>query len=158
MMSPRFCAPLASLLLLAGCATVPGQDRLAERDPYEKFNRGVWGVNQAADKALIKPVAQAYRAVAPRPVRQGVSNFFANLSEPWSFINNVLQGKPNRAGKNFGRFVINSTIGLGGLIGGLLLAGLGSASLLIAVAILVIITVIVVVFARSHAFPAPGVR
>jgi len=116
MMSPRFCAPLASLLLLAGCATVPGQDRLAERDPYEKFNRGVWGVNQAADKALIKPVAQAYRAVAPRPVRQGVSNFFANLSEPWSFINNVLQGKPNRAGKNFGRFVINSTIGLGGLI------------------------------------------
>ena len=109
MMTPRLYTPLASLLLLAGCATVPGQDRLAESDPYEKFNRGVWDANQAADKVLIKPVTQVYRAVAPRPVRQGVSNVFANLSEPWSFINNVLQGKPGRAGKNFGRFVINST-------------------------------------------------
>lgn len=111
----RLLAPLVATLLLGGCATVPGQDRLAERDPLERFNRGVWGVNMAADKVIIKPASQVYRAVAPRPVRQGVTNFFTNLTEPWSFINNVLQGKPERAVRNFGRFVVNTTIGIGGL-------------------------------------------
>lgn len=108
-------APLA-LLALAGCATVPGQDRLAERDPLEKFNRGMWGVNQAADKVVIKPVTSVYRTVAPRPVRQGVSNLFANLTEPWSMLNNLLQGKPKRAAVNLRRFIINTTIGVGGLV------------------------------------------
>ena len=111
----RLLSPIAGALLLSACAT-PGQYSLAERDPLEKVNRGVWGVNQAADKVVIKPVTQVYRAVAPRPVRQGVSNAFANLSEPWSFINNVLQGKPNRAARNFGRFVVNTTLGIGGLL------------------------------------------
>ena len=111
----RLLSPIAGALLLSACAT-PGQYVLAERDPLEKVNRGVWGVNQAADKVVIKPVTQVYRAVAPRPVRQGVSNAFANLSEPWSFINNVLQGKPNRAARNFGRFVVNTTLGIGGLL------------------------------------------
>jgi phospholipid-binding lipoprotein MlaA len=108
-------SPIAGALLLSACAT-PGQYNLAERDPLEKVNRGVWGINQAADKVVIKPVTQVYRAVAPRPVRQGVSNGFANLSEPWSFINNILQGKPNRAARNFGRFVVNTTLGIGGLL------------------------------------------
>jgi phospholipid-binding lipoprotein MlaA len=107
---------LLATAMLSGCATMPGQDRLAERDPLEKLNRGVWGVNMAADKVVIRPVTQVYRAVAPRPVRQGVSNFFANLTEPFSFINNLLQGKPDRAGDNLGRFLINSTIGIGGLL------------------------------------------
>jgi phospholipid-binding lipoprotein MlaA len=111
----RLLSPLAGALLLSACATVPGQYQLAERDPLEKVNRGVWNVNMAADKAVIKPVTQAYRTVAPRPMRQGVTNLFANLAEPWSFINNVLQGKPNRAARNLGRFVVNSTIGIGGL-------------------------------------------
>jgi phospholipid-binding lipoprotein MlaA len=111
----RLLPPIAGALLLSACAT-PGQYNLAQRDPLEKVNRGVWGVNQAADKVVIKPVSQVYRAVAPRPVRQGVSNAFANLSEPWSFINNVLQGKPNRAGRNFARFVVNTTLGIGGLL------------------------------------------
>ncbi|WP_294393834.1 MlaA family lipoprotein [uncultured Sphingomonas sp.] len=106
--------PLACLLT-AGCATVPGQDRLAERDPLEGFNRTMWGVNQAADKVVIKPVTSVYRTVAPRPVRQGVSNFFANLTEPWSLVNNLLQGKPKRAVTNLRRFVINTTIGVAGL-------------------------------------------
>lgn len=111
----RIGAPLAALLLLGACATMPGQDRLAERDPLEKFNRGVWGINRAADKVVIRPVTSVYRAVAPRPLRQGVSNFFANLTEPWSFVNNVLQGKIKRAGHNLKRFVVNTTIGIGGL-------------------------------------------
>jgi len=111
----RLLSPFAGAFLLGACATVPGQYRLAERDPLEKVNRGVWNVNTAADKAVIKPAAQAYRAVAPRPVRQGVTNLFANLAEPWSFMNNVLQGKPKRAARNLERFVVNSTIGIGGL-------------------------------------------
>jgi phospholipid-binding lipoprotein MlaA len=111
----RLLAPATAMLLLSACATVPGQNRLAERDPLEKFNRGVWGVNMAADKVVIKPISQAYRAVAPRPVRQGVTNLFTNLTEPWSFINNVLQGKPKRAARNLGRFVVNTTLGIGGL-------------------------------------------
>jgi phospholipid-binding lipoprotein MlaA len=110
----RLLVPFIGTALLSACAT-PGQYQLAERDPLEKFNRGVWGVNRAADKVVIKPATQVYRAVAPRPVRQGVSNVFANLGEPWSFVNNVLQGKPNRAGRNFARFLVNSTIGVAGL-------------------------------------------
>jgi phospholipid-binding lipoprotein MlaA len=108
-------AALALSLLLGGCATVPGQDRLAERDPLEKFNRGVWGVNMAADKVIIKPASKVYRAVAPKPVRSGATNFFNNVAEPWSFVNNVLQGKPKRAMQNLGRFVLNTTVGIGGL-------------------------------------------
>lgn len=111
----RLLASVAAALLLAGCATAPGGYVLAEQDPLEKVNRGVWNVNQAADKAVIKPVTQVYRAVAPRPVRQSVSNVFANLTEPWSFVNNLLQGKGERAGRNLERFLVNSTIGIGGL-------------------------------------------
>ena len=111
----KLLAPIAGALLLSACATVPGKYELAQRDPLEKVNRGVWAVNQGADKVVIKPVTQAYRAVAPRPVRQGVSNIFSNLSEPWSFVNNLLQGKSERAGRNMARFLINSTIGIAGL-------------------------------------------
>jgi phospholipid-binding lipoprotein MlaA len=111
----RLLSPIAGALLLSACATVPGKYELAERDPLQKVNRGIWNVNMAADKIVIKPASQVYRAVAPRPVRQGVSNFFTNLTEPWSLINNVLQGKPARAERNLGRFLINSTIGIGGL-------------------------------------------
>jgi phospholipid-binding lipoprotein MlaA len=108
-------AALSLMLLAGGCATVPGQDRLAQRDPLEKFNRGVWSVNMAADKVVIKPASSVYRAVAPKPVRSGVSNFFSNVTEPWSFVNNMLQGKPKRAMQNLGRFVLNTTVGVGGL-------------------------------------------
>jgi phospholipid-binding lipoprotein MlaA len=116
MTSPRLGLAALPLLALAGCATVPGQDRLAQRDPLEGFNRAMWGFNQGADKVVIKPVTSVYRAVAPRPVRQGVSNFFSNLTEPWSLINNLLQGKPKRAATNLRRFLINTTIGVGGVM------------------------------------------
>jgi len=110
----RLLAPIVGALLLGACAT-PGQYQLAQRDPLEKFNRGVWAVNRGADKVVIKPVTQVYRAVLPRPARQGVSNVFANLSEPWSFVNNILQGRGERAGRNVARFLVNSTIGIAGL-------------------------------------------
>ena len=104
-----------ALLMLAGCATTPGEERLAERDPLEGFNRGVWGVNQAVDKVAIKPVTVVYRTVTPRPARRGLSRILANLSEPFSMVNNILQGKPDRAVRNLERFVVNTTIGVGGL-------------------------------------------
>lgn len=102
-------------LLLAGCASTPGKHELAERDPLEGFNRGVWAFNDVVDKAALKPATTAYRTVTPRPARRGLSRIFANLSEPFSAINNLLQGKPDRAMRNLGRFTINSTIGVGGL-------------------------------------------
>lgn len=109
-----FAACLA-LALLAGCATTPGEDRLAERDPLEGFNRGVWGFNRGVDKVVLKPVSTVYRTVAPKPARRGLSRILSNLGEPFSFINNMLQGKPDRAANNLGRFLVNSTIGVGGL-------------------------------------------
>ncbi|MFS0737244.1 MlaA family lipoprotein [Sphingomonas sp. 1P06PA] len=86
-----------------------------EGDPYESLNRGIWGFNQGVDKVLLKPASSVYRFVTPRPARRGIHAIFANLSEPWSFINNLLQGKPGPAFNNLGRFLINTTLGVGGL-------------------------------------------
>ncbi len=104
------------LVLLSACATAPGTDRLAERDPLRGFNRAMWGVNRGIDKAIAQPVTKVYRAVTPKPVRSGIANFFSNLTEPWSFINALLQGKPKRAGRALERFAVNSTVGIGGLM------------------------------------------
>lgn len=102
-------------LLVAGCATTGQRANLDPRDPYESFNRGVWDFNQGADKVIIKPATTVYRAVTPVPARRGISRVFANLLEPLHFINNLLQGKPRRAVNALGRFVVNTTIGVGGL-------------------------------------------
>ena len=112
--SARMIGVAAMALTVSACATT-GTDRLAERDPWEGFNRGVWAVNRGADKVIAKPVTQVYRAVTPKPARDGVRNFFANVAEPWSFINNVLQLKFDRAVRNLGRFTVNTTVGIGGL-------------------------------------------
>jgi phospholipid-binding lipoprotein MlaA len=112
----KMISALALGLALSACTTTRvGTDRLAEKDPLEGFNRTIWAVNRGADKVVVKPVTQVYRAVAPKPARDGVRNFFANVGEPFSFINNVLQGKPDRAVRNLGRFLINTTVGIGGL-------------------------------------------
>ena len=110
-------AILALLLAvtLSACATTRGSASLDEPDPYEGFNRGVFAFNQAVDKVAVKPVSTVYRKVAPIPARRGITRVFQNLTEPFSFINNLLQGKPRRAINSLGRFVINSTIGVGGL-------------------------------------------
>ena len=100
---------------LGGCATSRAGASLDQRDPYEGFNRGVWGFNQAVDKAAVKPVTSAYRAVVPGVARRGISRVFSNLTEPLSFVNNLLQGKPGRAANSLGRFVVNTTVGVGGL-------------------------------------------
>ena len=88
----------------------------AKGDPLEGFNRDMFKVHQAVDKAVFRPAAMGYRAVVPKPVRSGLRNFFSNLGEPIVFVNDLLQLRPGRAFRTFGRFVINSTLGVGGLI------------------------------------------
>lgn len=104
-------AGLLVLALLQGCATGPNP-----RDPFEPFNRSVMRFNDGLDEAIIKPVAQAYQGAVPSPVRTGVSNFFGNLSDVWSFANNVLQAKPQAAADSFVRVGVNTLIGLGGVL------------------------------------------
>lgn len=101
------------VVMLTGCATGPNAN---PRDPLEPFNRGVYGFNEAVDRAVLKPVATAYKAVTPQPVRSGVGNFFANLEDAWSAVNSVLQLKIQSAAENFMRFTVNSTLGLAGVI------------------------------------------
>ena len=76
----------------------------------------MYGFNDVVDRGVIKPVATAYRDGVPSPVRTGVSNFFNNLQDLWSFVNNVLQLKGEGAGNSIVRFGVNTVFGLGGLI------------------------------------------
>ncbi len=105
-------AALAGLLLATGCASVAHTD---PRDPWEGYNRSMTEFNDTVDGAIIKPVATIYKAALPQPVRTGVGNFFGNLGDAWSFVNNVLQAKPEGALHSFWRVVVNTTIGIGGL-------------------------------------------
>ena len=84
-------------------------------DPWEKMNRRVHRFNEAVDRGVAKPLAKAYIAVVPRPVRLGVGNFFNNLGQPVSAVNALLQGKPKQASQALGRFLLNSTLGIGGV-------------------------------------------
>ena len=111
----RHLTVLLLVSLLGGCATTGERALMDRRDPMENWNRGVWAFNGAVDKAALKPATTAYRTVTPVPLRRGFSRVFDNLLEPFSAVNNLLQGKPRRAINNLGRFVINTTIGVGGL-------------------------------------------
>lgn len=86
-----------------------------ERDPWEGFNRAIFAFNEVADTYVVRPVAVGYEKVTPRLVRRGVGNVFDNLLEVSNVFNSVLQGKFTRAGKDTGRFLINTTLGVAGL-------------------------------------------
>jgi phospholipid-binding lipoprotein MlaA len=116
---------LASLLAatLAGCATRPpasDADALTEyqqtNDPLEPTNRVFFAINNGLDTVILKPVAQAYAYVVPDPLRNGLHNFLSNLGTPVQLGNDMLEGKPRRAGDTTMRFLINSTVGLFGFI------------------------------------------
>ena len=109
---------LAAVLLtgLGGCVTLPPNAPRSPQDPYESWNRGVYKVNDAVDRAVVKPVARGYQKVVPRPVRVGIGNFFANLETPTVMINDALQGKLRDSATDLGRFLINTTVGVGGLL------------------------------------------
>jgi phospholipid-binding lipoprotein MlaA len=96
-------------------AATGGVSAPAAFDPWEKYNRRVHAFNMAVDRGLAKPLARAYVAAVPRPVRAGVDNFFDNLGQPVTLVNSLLQGNPRGAANALGRFLLNSTVGIGGL-------------------------------------------
>ncbi len=110
-------------LMLSGCASLPS-GKPDPRDPWERFNRSVFAFNDALDKHLAKPVAKAYVKVLPRFVRTGVNNFFNNLDNVGTIVNDALQGKARQAGHDSARFLMNSTFGLAGLLDPATAAGL----------------------------------
>jgi len=97
--------------LLAGCATSGNP-----KDPIEGFNRAMFAFNEGLDTAIIKPVATGYEAVLPSPIRTGVTNFFSNIEDVFIGVNNLLQGKVPQAFSDLGRVVINTTVGILGVI------------------------------------------
>jgi phospholipid-binding lipoprotein MlaA len=113
------------LLVLAGCASVPS-GKPDPRDPWERFNRSVFNFNETLDRAIAKPVAKGYVKVTPRIVRTGISNAYSNLDTVPTVINDLLQGKFRQAGHDSARFLMNSTLGLGGLFDPASAAGLDS--------------------------------
>jgi phospholipid-binding lipoprotein MlaA len=100
----------AATALLAGCATTQ-----SKVDPFEPFNRTMFQVHEVVDGNVVKPVAEAYVKYTPEVIRAGISNFFSNIEDLFVGINNVLEGNGNRAGDDFGRVLLNSSFGLGGL-------------------------------------------
>lgn len=117
---------LVLTLALAGCATTTGPQAAAGEpdaaataanpaDPFEPFNRSIYSFNTALDDAVVKPVATLYRDITPAIAREGVGNFFANLSDAWSFLNNLAQAKGEGAYYSIVRFSVNTVFGIGGL-------------------------------------------
>ena len=113
------------LLLASGCATAPagapgGTDATAPAanpvDPWENWNRKVFSFNEAIDKAVLKPVAETYRDVVPAKVRTGVTNVLGNISDAWSAVNQLLQGKVQYGLEMGMRVLTNTFFGLGGLL------------------------------------------
>lgn len=107
----RGIAVAAAAMLLAGCAMGPTRD-----DPFEPFNRAMYAVHEPIDTHVVRPFIDGYTRYTPAPFRIAVSNFFNNIDDLFSAINDGLQGKPDKMGNDLGRVVINSGLGLGGLI------------------------------------------
>jgi phospholipid-binding lipoprotein MlaA len=104
---------LAALMALPGCATTQPPSRA---DPLEPVNRAMFAFNEPLDRDVILPGIRAYNENVPRVVRQVVSNFFNNIEDFFSGVNGMLQAKPEKAGHDFGRVIVNSLFGIGGLI------------------------------------------
>lgn len=107
-------------VLLTGCATTgpsSGPVSRSERiDPWERWNRRVYRFNDKVDVAVLKPAATTYTKIVPEPVRRGVNNFFGNVSDVWSAVNNMLQGKFSNGLQDIVRVGTNTLFGLGGFL------------------------------------------
>ena len=104
-------AAIVAALLLCACASAPGRNE----DPFEPVNRAMYAINKPIDDHLMRPIAQAYLDYVPALIRQGISNEFSNIDDFFSGINGLLQNKPEKAGNDFGRVLVNFW-GLGGLV------------------------------------------
>lgn len=106
----RVPAALAAAAFLFGCAATP-----SKVDPLEPMNRVMYDVHDVVDTNVVKPLVQAYVDVVPQFLRTGVSNVFNNIDDLFSALNGLLQGKPEKAGNDLGRVLLNTTVGIGGL-------------------------------------------
>ena len=101
--------PLNEIVVQGAAEAPPG-------DPLFELNAKTYEAVEQVDSALVEPLAEGYEEGLPGPVRKGLFNFFSNLREPVVFVNYLLQGKPGKAAETLGRFAVNSTIGVGGLV------------------------------------------
>jgi phospholipid-binding lipoprotein MlaA len=115
---------MVALLDVSACVSLAPNTPRSPQDPWESFNRGVYKFNDKLDRAVAKPVAREYVKVVPHPIRTGVTNFFSNLETPSVMINDALQGKFLAAGNDLERFVLNTTIGVAGILDPATSAGL----------------------------------
>jgi phospholipid-binding lipoprotein MlaA len=106
---------LLAALLLLNSVGASAERSPNDRDPWEGMNRGIYSFNTGLDTVLIHPIAKGYNWVLPKPVRKGVSNFFDNLGDVVTVVNDLLQGKFEQALEDTSRVLWNSTIGIGGL-------------------------------------------
>jgi phospholipid-binding lipoprotein MlaA len=110
---------VALCLVMAGCSSMPSSSLSGQtdaNDPWESANRKIFAMNQKIDQSVLLPVARGYVDVVPEPARDGVHNVLNNFDTPVVFINDILQGEFSLAARTAGRFGLNSTLGLGGLI------------------------------------------
>jgi phospholipid-binding lipoprotein MlaA len=126
-LQPRFATAPAALVLgamlaLAGCATRPPasepealQEYEEANDPLEPTNRALFFVHEGIDTLVLRPAAEAYRIFIPPVVRTGIRNALANARTPVILLNDLLQGETQRAATTMGRFLVNTTVGIGGL-------------------------------------------
>ena len=110
----RIIALVFAGLVVAGCAAPPPPTEV--NDPLENTNRAIHSFNRGLDTVAVRPVSQIYGTIVPDPIRFGVSNFASNLGLPSSIINHTLQGAIRSAASNTGRFLMNTTIGIGGFL------------------------------------------
>jgi phospholipid-binding lipoprotein MlaA len=101
--------------MLAGCATLPPGTQPDPRDPWERTNRATFKFNDTMDRAIAKPVAKAYVKVVPRPIRTSLTNVLENAKYPGVIVSQLLQGKLRDTGRDTGRLLINTLVGVGGL-------------------------------------------
>jgi len=102
---------LLLLVVVGGCASIP-DEQADPRDSLESYNRAMYKFNRVVDDAVLKPIAKGYKAVTPEPVDRGITNFFNNLADVGSALNNLFQFKLSRAGSDVGRLAVNTTVGI----------------------------------------------
>jgi phospholipid-binding lipoprotein MlaA len=112
----RWMTVVLMTLWLSACASLPSNATVDPRDPFERYNRAMFSFNKAVDENVLVPVATGYVNVIPSLIRTAIGNFFGNIGDVWTAVNNYLQGKPRDGTSDLARVVLNSTFGIAGLI------------------------------------------